>query len=214
MPPHQKGSLAKDGFSEPGKCIGKLQPCEWCCVVACVFSRDARLCVSAWGRLGVTNAQAHLIDRWDVTVWLAKARLSTRLPCEMSKRMAYLRGQFIAREKTVAVRLAARGITLHSMHEVGCWSCCINVTFYKVVLMIMRAIFALKKVCCMKYDCQTLMGSVKAQCNPLTIFSLGGSMPYNITRELRIINLQLTLWGNIYHCQDNFSFDVKTRWGR
>ncbi len=45
IPPNQKGTLAKDGFSESGKCIGNLQPCECCRVVACVFSRGARLCV-------------------------------------------------------------------------------------------------------------------------------------------------------------------------
>ncbi len=116
-------------------------------------------------------------------------------------------GRLIARERNVAVLLDATGLTLHTMHEVGCW----NAAFYKLMLMRMCAIFALKKMCCKKHDCQTLVGSVKTLCNPLTIFSLGGCMPYNITRELRIINLQLTLWGNIYHCQDNFSFDVKTR---
>ncbi len=82
----------KTWFSESGKCIGNLQPCEWCCVLACVFSRGARLCVSACGRLGVTNAQTHLIGRWGVTVWLAKARLSMRVPCEMSKPWACLWG--------------------------------------------------------------------------------------------------------------------------
>ncbi len=42
--------------------------------------------------LGVTNAQKHLIGRWGVTVGLAKARLSMRVPCEMTKRLACLRG--------------------------------------------------------------------------------------------------------------------------
>ncbi len=60
--------------------------------MACVFSRNARPCVSAWGRLGVANAQSHLIGRWGVTVWLANARLSMRVPCEMSKPLACLRG--------------------------------------------------------------------------------------------------------------------------
>ncbi len=49
--------------------------------------RVQRSCVSACG-LGVTNAQAHLIGRWGVTVLLAKARLSMRVPCEMSKTLA------------------------------------------------------------------------------------------------------------------------------
>ncbi len=68
IPPNQKGTLAEGGFSESGKCLRKLQACECSCVVACVFRRDARLSVSVCGRLGVTNAQAHLIGRWGVTV--------------------------------------------------------------------------------------------------------------------------------------------------
>ncbi len=40
-----------------------------------------------------------LIGRLDVTVLLAKARLRTRVPCEMSKLLACLRRQLIARER-------------------------------------------------------------------------------------------------------------------
>ncbi len=51
-PQNQKGILTT---------VGKMY---W--EVSTLHSRDARLCVSAWDRLGVTNAQAHLIGRW---VW-------------------------------------------------------------------------------------------------------------------------------------------------
>ncbi len=104
-PPNQKGTLAKHGLSESGKCIGNLQPCEWRCVLACVFRRGARLCVSACGRLDVTNAQAHFIGRWGVTVWLAKARLIMRVPCEMGKPLACLRGRLTARGRAVGCSL-------------------------------------------------------------------------------------------------------------
>ncbi len=110
-PPNQKGMLAKDGFRGWGKCIGKLQPYECSCVVACVFNRDARLCVSACGRLGVTNAQAHLIGRWGVTAWLAKACLCMRVPCEMSKPLACLPGGLIARERAVGCSLGYYNLT-------------------------------------------------------------------------------------------------------
>ncbi len=59
----------------------------------------------ACGRLGVSNAQAHLIGRWGVTVLLAKARLSMRVPCETSKPLACLRGRLIARERAVGCSL-------------------------------------------------------------------------------------------------------------
>ncbi len=67
-----------------------------------------RRCVCLYeATLGVTNAQEHFIDRWDVTVRLAKARLRTRVPCKMSKMLAYFRGLLIAPERSVAVQLAA-----------------------------------------------------------------------------------------------------------
>ncbi len=113
IPLNQKGTLAKGGFSESAKYIGNLQPCEWCCVLARVFSRGARLFVSACGRLGVANAQAHLIGRWGVTVWMVKARLSMRVPFEMSKPLACMRGWLIARERAVGCPL---GYYKHNIH--------------------------------------------------------------------------------------------------
>ncbi len=53
----------------------------------------------------MTNAQAHLIRRWGVTVWLSKARLSMRVPCEMRKPLACLRGRLIAHERAVGCLL-------------------------------------------------------------------------------------------------------------
>ncbi len=54
-------------------------------------------------------------------------------------------GRLIARERNVAVRLDATGLTLHTMCEVGCWSCWMNAAFFKLMLMRMCAIFAMKK---------------------------------------------------------------------
>ncbi len=61
--------------------------------------------VSAWGRLGVINAQAHLIGERGVTVWLAKACLSMRVPRKTSKRLASLRRRLIAHERAVGCSL-------------------------------------------------------------------------------------------------------------
>ncbi len=71
-----------------------------------VQSRRAAVPLSACGRLVVTNAHAHLIGRWGVTVWLAKARVSIRIPCKMSKPLACLRGRLIARERAVGCSLS------------------------------------------------------------------------------------------------------------
>ncbi len=51
----------------------------------------------------VVHINAHLIGRWGVAVGLAKARLSMRVPCEMSNRLACFRGQLIAREWAVSL---------------------------------------------------------------------------------------------------------------
>ncbi len=67
--PKSKGHTGQGEFFESGKRFGRLQPFRMLLRGGvCVLSGCAAVCVFAWVRLGVINAQKKVIGRWDVTV--------------------------------------------------------------------------------------------------------------------------------------------------
>ncbi len=99
-PPKSKGHDGQRQISWVGKMYWKVTTLRMQ-LRGGVCVQSGRAAVFACGRLGMANAQAHLIGQWGVAVWLAKARLSMRVPCEMSKPLACLRGRLVAREMAV-----------------------------------------------------------------------------------------------------------------
>ncbi len=73
-----------------------------------------------------------------VTTWLTKTRLSMRVPCEMSKRLSCLRGRLIARERAVAVCLAAADALLAQeciyQHRIPYCSASVFIIFLRIVI--------------------------------------------------------------------------------
>ncbi len=106
-PPHQKGALAKDGPRECGECIGKLQPFGWCCMVAGVFSKDARLrvCMRLPGLDKCSDAPHRPVGCYGPTGQGAFVRHYRRVSCQINKLLPCMLGLLIEGERVVGCLL-------------------------------------------------------------------------------------------------------------
>ncbi len=67
IPPNQKGTLAKDGFSESGKCIGNLLMILR--VGVCVQSRRAAVCLCMWPPKSIECSDESHMQVWCESDW-------------------------------------------------------------------------------------------------------------------------------------------------